>query len=62
MTNADIGHLMLSDQDCRSTGQRMRVDDQIGAAEHADDNLRVNAETDRRRRNQRGLDHPIGAF
>ena len=55
-------YLMQCDEDRCSTGQRMRVDDQIGATEHAADNLRVNAETDRRRRNQRGLDHPIGAL
>ena len=62
MTDADIANLMQCDEDRSSTGQRMRVDDPIGAAEHADDNLRVNTETDRRRRNQRGLDHPIGAL
>ena len=57
MTNADIGHLMLSDQDCRSARLRMRADDQISAAEHADDHLLINGKTDRRRRNSRRLDH-----
>ena len=62
MTNADIANLMQCDEDRCSTVHRMRDHDQVGAAEHVDDNLRVNAETDRRRRNQHGLDHPIGAF